>query len=140
MVTCLLLFFIGEEQVKPNNALGELIRKCRRERGETQVEFGRLLSTAYINVSRWETGYCKPPKSLLVQLAGVTGQPLDQFEVAWLESSTQLQQPRLPTNDFEVTADDLMFLLQTAEQLSKPLTIRLIKELLALRARKTSAD
>ncbi|MBQ9768117.1 MAG: helix-turn-helix transcriptional regulator [Lachnospiraceae bacterium] len=59
--------------------IGEIIKKCRKEREITQEEFAEVLGVSCQSVSRWENGTCYPDMELIPTIAGFFAVSVDQL-------------------------------------------------------------
>lgn len=53
------------------------IKKCRQERGLTQMELAKILEVSQSAVAMWETGKARPRASLLVNISKTLNTTVD---------------------------------------------------------------
>ena len=63
---------MSEKQLN-TNAIGESIRRGRKQKGMTQEDLAQMLSVSAQAVSKWETGQSAPDIGLLLPLSKALG-------------------------------------------------------------------
>ena len=82
-------------------AIGDIIRKYRKNKGMTQEEMAACLGVTTPAVNKWEKGNTLPDITLLVPIArllGITTDELLSFKIELADEQTNQQQTTLQTD------------------------------------------
>ncbi len=116
--------------------IGSLLKTKREALGLTPADMGRKIRCDRTTVERWERGITAIPSTKMSTIA--RAYEIDVQELAELCGFSADEFPHVGSDDSDVcaTVEDLEFLITVARGLQKPMSIRVIRELLKCRKQK----